>query len=260
LTMVMLVIATTMVVTMLIDASPLRIRGAVAAAVNTSLFAFATHSEVSLATPMLSVAIALAGDRRWPWQGATLLFVVPLVFTHLATTTAAVVIGIITAIAVDAAEQQRLRALRLAWWQLSMMGGLGVLLPWHTSMTIIPVADLEHVLAEPVGIPPAVAVLLLIIGTTMMTWTCHDLLRDGGTPDPFDPPRRWQSTGLYRRWRHPMQAAQLCCFGAAASALDTLGGVITCCCVAVIMVGPMRRWEAVLNRRFCHPLSHPPGL
>jgi protein-S-isoprenylcysteine O-methyltransferase Ste14 len=134
-----------------------------------------------------------------------------------------------------------------------MMGTLGVLLPWHVSHT----KGLEDVLARPVSSTPMVAALLLIAGIVSTTWSCRDLLNDNdGTPDPFDPPMKWQTAGLYRRWRHPMQVGQLCCFAASAAMLGTVGGWLSVAMVAVVLVGPVRAWEGHAGRRF----SAAPGL
>ena len=93
-------------------------------------------------------------------------------------------------------------ALKSLLFFLLVPGLLLGLLPWWISQSDVP-------LFEP-GPLRYLAVPLWLLGAAGMVWCFWDFTVKGrGTPAPFDPPREFVATGLYRYVRNPMYVSGL---------------------------------------------------
>jgi protein-S-isoprenylcysteine O-methyltransferase Ste14 len=136
-----------------------------------------------------------------------------------------------------AVRNNRFRTLRLAFFMTTMLGGMCILLPLAVSAAHPMLGDVAA------SVPGAVPVLLLAVGTAVFVWSCRTLLKDGGTPDPWDPPRRRQTEGPYRLMQHPMQLSQLLLLASAVLTLQTWGALLSWVVVAGVLIVPVRMWE-----------------
>jgi hypothetical protein len=139
---------------------------------------------------------------------------------------------VVSVLATIGAEAQRWRMLRLAVWWVSMIGGLAVLLPLSTSAAVPWLSGIWWDGVERWWCAGAcLSVGVVVVGVSM-----RDLLRDGGTPDPFDPPHAWQHAGVYAHMHHPMQLGQMLLLCASCIALATHGALLSTTIVILVLL------------------------
>jgi protein-S-isoprenylcysteine O-methyltransferase Ste14 len=93
-------------------------------------------------------------------------------------------------------------ALKSLLFFLFVPGLLLGFLPWWISQSDSPLFD--------PGPLQYLAVPLWVLGAAGMIWCFRDFTVKGrGTPAPFDPPREFVATGLYRHVRNPMYVSGL---------------------------------------------------
>ena len=121
----------------------------------------------------------------------------------------------------------------------------GVVLASMLSL-ILPLG-LLNALEEPVpGVTAARAAGALGLGVVALglgVAAARALARSGGTPDPWDPPRRLVTTGIYGCLRHPLQLAEVGL--ALVPAMATGHPWLWCYAVgiAIVLLGPIRALE-----------------
>jgi protein-S-isoprenylcysteine O-methyltransferase Ste14 len=148
---------------------------------------------------------------------------------------------------------------RFAWHLASLFGWLVVAGPlvassppplrWQEALPLL--GHLESALPLSLGVRWGLALALVVGGAGLLGASASSLMREGGTPDPSDPPLALCTTGPYRLCRHPMLVAQSAivvgaCFAwGSVGALLWAGGFVV---VAVAVVSP--RDDRVLVARF----------
>ena len=140
-----------------------------------------------------------------------------------------------------ALHERRWRRLRLVAWWLSFMGTFAGLLPVVIAEHLGELS-LRHPLAG--GVLGGLGVLLTMGSTRALT-------QGVGTPDPWDPPERLVTTGLYARLRHPMQLAHALLVWGAAVAIGSLATLAYAASFTVVLLGPVRiAEERMLAKRY----------
>jgi protein-S-isoprenylcysteine O-methyltransferase Ste14 len=150
--------------------------------------------------------------------------------------------GVVLAGLLNAAlHQRRWRPMRLAAWWLSFIG---------TFAGLLPVAIADHLGALSLRHPVAGGILGGL-GVILTLWSTQALTRGVGTPDPWDPPERLVTTGLYARLRHPLQLAHALLVWGAALAVGTLATLVYAAIFTAVLTGPVRiAEERLLAKRY----------
>jgi protein-S-isoprenylcysteine O-methyltransferase Ste14 len=140
-----------------------------------------------------------------------------------------------------ALHERRWRPARLGAWWLSFIG---------TFAGLLPVAIAEH--RGELGLRhPVAAGALGVLGVALSVWSTRELTQGVGTPDPWDPPERLVTTGLYARLRHPLQLAHALLVWAAALAIGSLSPLIYAVVFTALLRGPVRiAEERMLVKRY----------
>lgn len=129
-------------------------------------------------------------------------------------------------------KSRRFPRLRFALHLWSFVGLCAVALPLlsssplPSSLSALPPDALSLPLWPRTTSTLALSALLLTAGTLLLAQASSTLLRDGGTPDPFDPPAALQTGGIYAHVRHPMQLAEVFVVVAAAVFLGSAGALL----------------------------------
>ncbi|HEX8703255.1 MAG TPA: isoprenylcysteine carboxylmethyltransferase family protein, partial [Myxococcaceae bacterium] len=127
-----------------------------------------------------------------------------------------------------------------AWW-MSFMG---------TFAGPLPVVIAEYLGALSLRHPVAGGVLAGL-GVVLTIGSTQALTQGVGTPDPWDPPERLVTTGLYARLRHPLQLAHLLLVWGAAVAIGSLATLLYAAAFTVVLTGPVRiAEERMLARKY----------
>jgi protein-S-isoprenylcysteine O-methyltransferase Ste14 len=206
---------------------------------------------VDLTFGLLPASWAMAADfivREWraprpaSWAAATLAAMGFAVLGSGVTAASASGAGVALAGVLNAAlSERRWRPLRLAAWWLSFIGTFAGLLPVAIA-THLGGLSLRHPVAG--GVLGGLGVLLTLGSTQALT-------RGVGTPDPWDPPERLVTTGLYARLRHPLQLAHALLVWAAALALGNLATLAYAAIFTAVLMGPVRiAEERMLAKRY----------
>lgn len=206
---------------------------------------------VELSFGLLPASWAMAADllvreRRAPrpaaWAAATLAAM------GFATLGAGVIAGLGSGAGVAlagwlsaAVHQRRWRPLRLVAWWMSFIG---------TFAGLLPVAIAAH-LGELSLRHPLAGGALGGLGMVLTLWSTQALTRGVGTPDPWDPPERLVTTGLYARLRHPLQLAHALLVWGAALAIGSLATLVYAALFTVVLTVPVRiAEERMLAKRY----------
>lgn len=140
-----------------------------------------------------------------------------------------------------ALRERRWRPARMAAWWMSFMG---------TFAGLLPVAIAAH-FGELSLRHPVAGGVLGALGVSLTGVSTRALTRGKGTPDPWDPPERLVTTGLYARLRHPMQLAHVLLVWAAALAIGSLATLAYAAIFTAVLMGPMRiAEERMLAKRY----------
>lgn len=210
-----------------------------------------TSPLVNLTFGLLPAAWAMAADfavREWraprsiAWAAAT------LASAGFATLGGGLSAGLASGVGVGLAgflnaalHERRWRAARLVAWWMSFMG---------TFAGLLPVAIAEY-LGELSFRHPVAGGALAVLGALLTMGATRALTGGVGTPDPWDPPERLVTTGLYARSRHPMQLAHVLLVWAGALALGSLATLAYAAVFTAVLMGPVRiAEEQVLAKRY----------
>jgi protein-S-isoprenylcysteine O-methyltransferase Ste14 len=140
-----------------------------------------------------------------------------------------------------ALHERRWRPMRMAAWWLSFIG---------TAAGLLPMAIAEHFGALSLRHPVAGGVLG-VLGVLLTMRATRALTGGVGTPDPWDPPERLVTTGLYARMRHPMQLAHALLVWASALAAGSLAALAYAAIFTAVLAGPVRiAEERMLAKRY----------
>ena len=140
-----------------------------------------------------------------------------------------------------ALHEHRWRPARLVAWWLSFIG---------TFAGLLPVAIAEY-LGQLSFRHPVAGAALAGLGVLLTVGTTRALTQGVGTPDPWDPPERLVTTGVYARSRHPMQLAHVLLVWGAALAIGSVGTLAYAAFFTAVLTGPVRiAEEQVLARRY----------
>jgi len=206
---------------------------------------------VDLTFGLLPASWAMAADfmvREWraprpvSWVAATLAAM------GLATLGGGAVAGIASGAGVALAgflnaalHERRWRPARLAAWWMSFIG---------TFAGLLPVVIAEH-LGELSLRHPVVGGVMGGLGVILTMGSTQALTRGVGTPDPWDPPQRLVTTGLYARLRHPLQLGHALLVWGAALAVGSLATLAYAAVFTAVLMGPVRiAEERMLAKRY----------
>jgi protein-S-isoprenylcysteine O-methyltransferase Ste14 len=206
---------------------------------------------VNLIFGLLPAAWAMAADfavREWrvprpiAWTAAT------LATAGFATLGGGLSAGLASGVGVGlsgflnaALHEHRWRPARLVAWWMSFIGTFAGLLPVAIAQYLGQLS-LRH---------PVAGGVLAGLGALLTMGATRSLTRGVGTPDPWDPPERLVTTGLYARSRHPMQLAHVLLVWAGALAIGSLATLIYAAAFTAVLMGPVRiAEEQVLARRY----------
>jgi protein-S-isoprenylcysteine O-methyltransferase Ste14 len=140
-----------------------------------------------------------------------------------------------------ALHERRWRPMRLAAWWMSFIG---------TFAGLLPLAIAEH-RGELSLRHPVAGGILGGLGVILTLWSTQELTRGVGTPDPWDPPERLVTTGLYARLRHPLQLAHALLVWGAALAVGSLATLAYAAIFTAVLTGPVRiAEERMLAKRY----------
>lgn len=206
---------------------------------------------VELTFGLLPASWAMAADfivREWRAPRLVAWAVATLAAMGFATLGGGVIAGIASGVGVALAgplnaalHERRWRPWRLVAWWLSFIGSFAGLLP---------VAIAEH--RGELGLRhPVAGGVLGVLGVALTVWSTRELTRGVGTPDPWDPPERLVTTGLYARLRHPLQLAHALLIWGAALALGSLVTLVYAGVFTLVLMGPVRiAEERMLAKRY----------
>lgn len=206
---------------------------------------------VDLSFGLLPAAWAMAADlivRQWrvprlaSWATATLAALGFAMLGSGAIAGLASGAGVALAGFLNAAlHERRWRPMRLAAWWMSFIG---------TFAGLLPLAIAEH-RGELSLRHPVAGGILGGLGVILTLWSTQELTRGVGTPDPWDPPERLVTTGLYARLRHPLQLAHALLVWGAALAVGSLATLAYAAIFTAVLTGPVRiAEERMLAKRY----------